>query len=90
VRESEDDRVMSGQPLRRGAGQGALGEWDQVRVVLTERASGVSPCRQLADLNVRVTEHQAKEFATGIATRAGYRNLHGHTHQYAVPWKLIQ
>src|SRR2546421_4846952 len=90
VREREYDGVMSGQLLRRGSGQGALGEWDQVRVVFTERASGVPTRRQLADLDVRMTEHQAKEFATCIATRACYRDLDGHAHEYAPLWKSIQ
>jgi hypothetical protein len=90
VRQGEQDRVVSGQPLHSGIGQDPLGERDEVRVVLAETASGVAARRQLTDLDLRVAEQQPKQLATCVPARSRYRDPECHLDYYARSCNFIQ
>ena len=90
MRQREQHRVMSGQPCRSGVGQDALGQRHEVRVVLAQLTSGVAARGQLADLDLRVAEHQPKQLATRVPARPRHRNPEPHSHDYARTCNLIQ
>ena len=78
MRQGEEDDVVPGQDLRCRRLEHAVGERDQVRLVLAERRPGVAGGGQRADLHLGVAEEQAQELTTGVPAGARDRDRDPH------------
>ncbi|GAB3299536.1 hypothetical protein GCM10027563_43720 [Parasphingorhabdus pacifica] len=83
VRQGEEDDVVSGQFLDGCLGQHAVGQREQIGLVLPQHAACVTARGQGSDLDFWMCQEQTEEFAARVATGTRYCHPYSHADNYA-------
>jgi hypothetical protein len=80
----EEDHLVMCEHFRRCLGYHPIAQWSQMWMVLAQERSGTGTGRHGANLLLGMREQQPEQLSARIASGAGYRNPHSHSHEYAI------
>ena len=83
VRQGEEDEVGLRQRCGVGRDEAGVGEGGQLRVDAGDRLAGLGVGRDRSEPQLGMSEDEAQQLATRVATRPGNRRRRTHVHDYA-------